>query len=155
MSKDTLGGIRTFSAMAGAMDRLCEDMLIDSHGLGAHGPHHWHPPTDVFECDHVFVIKLAVSGLKTGPSGAIEGAEVLVEGDTVIIRGERNDHCHHTKRAFFQMEIHYGRFERRVRFTSPFDRDKIGASYRDGFLEVIVPKAQRVRGKPHRIEIQY
>jgi len=154
VDKDLLDRIRSLCAMPGAVDRLCENMLLETHGLGAPGAAQWRPPTDVFECDEVYVIKMAVSGLRHGPDGLVQDAEVIVEDDTLVIRGSRVDHCAHTKRAFFQMELNYGRFERRVRITSPFDRDRIEARYADGFLEVLVPKAVRRTGKPRRIQVR-
>jgi len=153
VTKELMDRVRSLSAMAGAVDKLCEHVLIDSHGFGVHVPHLRHPPTDVFECDRVYVIKVDVSGLRRDPDGNVQEAEVLVEGDTVIIRGHRADRSRHTKRAFFQMEINYGRFERRVRFTAPFDRDGIRAEYHDGFLEVVVPKAPR-KGGTRQIRVQ-
>ena len=146
--------MRSLSAMAGAVNKLCEDLLIGSHAPGVRVGQLWHPPTDVFECDKVYVIKMAVSGLSRAADGKVQGAEVWVEDDTVIVRGNRADLCPHTKRAFFQMEIHYGCFERRVRINAPFDRERIRAEYRDGFLEVIVPKAQRARSGTRRIEVR-
>lgn len=154
MATNPRGRDRPSSAMVGAVDRLCESLLGDTPGLGSPKPHHWHPPTDVFECDRVYVIRVAVSGLRHEVDGAIQDATVVVEDDTVVIRGNRIDSCRHTKRAFFQMEINYGPFERRVRFTTPFDRDNIHAEYRDGFLEIVIPKAPRTKGKTTHIQVR-
>ena len=145
---------RPSSAMTGAMDKLCEALLGETPGLGVPNPHHWHPPTDVFECDRVYVIRLAISGLRHADDGSVQDVEVVVEDDTVIIRGNRCDRSSHAKRAFFQMEINYGPFERRVRFTTPFDHENIHAEYHDGFLEIVIPKAPRAKGKTTHITVR-
>ena len=154
MRKDLLDRVRSLATMPGVVEKLCENLLVDVHGQHSIEPHVWRPPTDVFECDSVYVIRVAVSGLQRDADGELLGVEVLVKNDTVVVRGNRPDGCTHTKRAFFQMEIHYGRFERYIRFTAPFDRDNIRAEYRDGFLEVVVPKAPQIRGKPRRIQVR-
>lgn len=114
-------------------------------------PEVWRPPTDVFECDEAYVIKVAVSGLRRGPAGEIENAEVIVEGNTVVIRGHVEDCCTPRKCSYYQMEISYGRFECRVEIDAPFDASAIGAEYRDGFLSVTLPK--RSPAAPRRIAV--
>jgi len=123
------------------------------HLTGTHAARAWRPPTDVFECDQAYVIRAAISGLKKDEKGELQDTEVLVEKDSVVIRGSRSERCPHTKRVFYQMEIHYGPFECRVRISAPFDRDGIRAEYRDGFLEVIVPKAAPPEPGARHIEV--
>ena len=114
-------------------------------------PETWRPPTDVFECDDAYVIKLAVSGLRRDAAGEIENAEVVVEGNSVLIRGHVEDCCTPRKCSYYQMEISYGRFECRVDIDAPFNAHGIGAEYRDGFLLVTIPK--RARTAPRRIAV--
>ena len=118
----------------------------------SHPMRSWCPPTDVFESTDCYVIKCAISGLRCGPDGDIENAQVTVEGQTIVIRGVRQDDCAQEKCAYYQMEIHYGDFECRVEIHAPFDVRGIAAAYRDGFLVVTAPKAP-VPG-PHRIHVQ-
>jgi len=140
--------------MAGAVNKLCEDLLIGTHAPGIRSGHFWHPPTDVFECEKGYVIKMAVSGLERNEQGAVAGADIRVVENTLIIRGNRTDLCPHPKQAFFQMEIHYGPFERRIRIDAPFNPDGIRAEYRDGFLEVFVPKAKTRGRRSSRIKVR-
>jgi len=115
----------------------------------------WRPPTDVFECGESYVIRMAISGLRHGPDGNIQNAQVTVEGNTLTISGFRHEHCTHEKHRFFQMEIHYGYFESHVRVDAPFDRAHIRAQYGDGFLEIIIPKAQEDTPGTHTITVEY
>ena len=97
------------------------------------------------------MIRVEISGLRQTAAGEIENAELLVEGDLVILRGNRSDDCPHTKCNYHQMEIQYGPFEVAVAIPAPFDREAITTKYRDGFLEVVVPKARRApRADPAR-----
>jgi HSP20 family protein len=112
----------------------------------------WRPPTDVFESDDAYVIRVEISGLRQTAAGEIENAELLVEGDLVVLRGERSDDCPHAKCNYYQMEIQYGRFEVAVPIPVPFDRGAVTTKYRHGFLEVVVPKARRAKRGAARIK---
>jgi len=146
---------RRLRSVAGfGMQSFYEELPLGPHIMVSHPARVWCPPTDVFECDRSFVIKIALSGLQRAPDGKLQDMEVFVKEDTIIVRGERKDHCSHNRCRYFQMEIYYGPFECRVRFGSPFDSEAIEASYSDGFLEIIVPKASPESRKARQIKVR-
>jgi len=100
----------------------------------------WRPPTDVFETDLEFTVVVELSGMR--------GVEISVTLDEQLlrIRGTRPEST--GARAYHQMEINYGDFALEVRLPVPVDRDRIDASYTDGFLKVLLPKVQ-----PRRISV--
>jgi len=153
VTNDMQKSMHSLSAMAGTVGKLCEDLLVSSQTSGSQLGNVWQPATDVFECDKVYVIKMAISGLVREEDGKVQGAEVLVDDNVIVIRGKRLDTCPHEKRAYYQMEIHYGAFERTVRIEAPFEREKIRAEYHDGFLEVIIPKAASASKGTQHIEV--
>lgn len=125
------------------METCCDDLFGDRSASPGGG---WRPPTDVYECEDAIVIKVEVSGLRAGE------AEVIVQKTLVVIRGERRDYSPHCKRAFHQMEVRYGKFERRVLIDIPFDRDAIACKYSDGFLEVVIPK--KPAPQPRKVQLR-
>jgi HSP20 family molecular chaperone IbpA len=68
----------------------------------------WEPPADVFEDEHEMVIVVALPGV------AAEQVEIAAEPGTIVVRAERPLPFAGTRRAVRQLEIPYGRFERRV-----------------------------------------
>jgi HSP20 family molecular chaperone IbpA len=48
------------------------------------------------------------------------------------------------------MEINYGRFQRKVKIFTPIDKDKISATYENGFLKIRLPK----KGEGHHYMIK-
>ena len=50
------------------------------------------------------------------------------------------------------MEVHYGPFEREIWVEGPVDASRARASYANGFLEVVLPKARR--GRTGRIQVR-
>ena len=100
----------------------------------------WCPPTDIFECADLYIIKCAISGLHCDAQGRIQDTTVSVHGETINIRGYRSDACKVPRCSAFQVEIHYGAFQCSVQIHDPFDGDGVRAEYVDGFLKVFVPK---------------
>ncbi|NIM22483.1 MAG: Hsp20 family protein [Candidatus Latescibacteria bacterium] len=96
--------------------------------------HTWRPPTDVFETDDAYHVRVEIAGMR--------GADFAVTFDkqTLVIRGMRSDEG--TQKAYHQMEIAYGEFETAVQVSEPVNVPEIEASYVDGFLRVKLPKAQ-------------
>ena len=110
----------------------------------------WRPPTDVFESDDAYVIRVEISGLRQTADGEIENAALRVSGDMIVLHGQRSDDCPHAKCNYHQMEIQYGPFEVAVPIPPSFDCGAITTKYRQGFLEVVVPKARRAQRGPAR-----
>jgi len=104
----------------------------------------WRPPTDVYECDDCLVIKMEVGGLRTGDT------EITLEGDLLTIRGSRKDDCPREKKVFHQMEVRYGRFEKRIRIQGCFDDQNIEARIENGFLTLVILKCQPPKQQPSR-----
>lgn len=102
----------------------------------------WRPPTDVYETDDAFVIKMAICGVSE------KDISIILEEDTLIISGRRIDPSDHKKLCFYLMEIRYGYFERSITLPKYVDENKIEARYKDGFLTIIVPKSD----EPRRVE---
>jgi HSP20 family protein len=126
-----------------AMGRMYEELPMGRKIMLSSSTGVWRPPTDVFESDGAYVIRVEISGLRETAAGEIENAKLLVEGDVVVLRGRRSDDCPHTKCNYHQMEIQYGPFEVAVPIPGPFDCNAVTTKYRQGFLEIVVPKARR------------
>lgn len=100
----------------------------------------WHPPTDVYETETDLVVQVEVGGLEEGDF------EICLDGNALIVSGERRDL--EAKLTYHQLEIRYGPFLAAVRLSQPVDEAGIEATYRDGILRVILPKAQ-----PHQVPV--
>jgi HSP20 family protein len=96
--------------------------------------HAWSPPTDVLESEEAYVIVVEIAGMR--------GSEFSVTFDRQLlsIRGTRMDTT--ARKAYRQMEIAYGEFATEVEVSSPINTSDIEATYSDGFLRIVLPKAQ-------------
>ncbi|MCD6319477.1 MAG: Hsp20/alpha crystallin family protein [Candidatus Desulfofervidaceae bacterium] len=94
----------------------------------------WIPDMDVFETEKELVVLIDVAGLDK------ENIKVTLEGSVLYVKGYREDRFHAHNRKYHQVEINYGPFERSYRLPCPVDTDEISATYRNGFLEIKLPK---------------
>jgi HSP20 family protein len=102
------------------------------------------PAVDIEETPADFVVRVDLPGV------AQKDVKVSLMGDTLTIRGERRQETptgnHH------RLERVYGTFERSFTLGTPVRNDQVKAQYRDGVLEVRVPKAEEARMR--EIEVQ-
>lgn len=77
--------------------------------------------------------------------------ELLLDDGVLTIRGEKRSENEDAKRQF--SERYYGKFERRVQLGYDIDEDNIRANYRDGLLEVVLPKNQDTQSRVKRITL--
>jgi HSP20 family protein len=103
-------------------------------------PHIWRPPTDVYETEEAIVIRVEIAGMRE------QDFSVALEDRTLTIRGVRSDPTE--RRAFYQMEIPFGEFSTEVELPAPIVNEGVEAVYRDGFLQITLPKA-----RPQHIQV--
>ncbi len=92
----------------------------------------WNPPTDVYETEASFVIRLEVAGMRQSDFS------IDVDDNFLIISGVRSESPEH--RTYHQMEIRFGEFSSAIEIPAGADVSKAEADYEDGFLNVVMPK---------------
>ena len=78
--------------------------------------------------------------------------KVQVENGVLTIEGERRNVKEEKGRRFHKVEREYGRFIRRFTMPTEIDPEKVRAEFKDGVLNVTVPKA--ATAKPKSIEVK-
>jgi len=106
----------------------------------------WEPAMDVYETQDAVVALVDLSGVSE------DDIDLIVARDSLTIRGDRRDRSgQRPDRTYSVLEIPFGPFERTVRFGTTVNPDETQASYRSGFLEIVMPKL-RVAG-PHHVAV--
>ncbi len=77
--------------------------------------------------------------------------ELLLEDGVLTLRGEKRSREEDAKRQF--SEHFYGRFERRIQLGYDIDEDKVQASFKNGMLEVVLPKDKAAASRVKRIPL--
>jgi len=102
-------------------------------------PESWQPPTDIYETVDSFIVKMELPGIQPK-----EDIELLLEsGNRLIVKGKRIDRTQTHNEHYHQDEINYGPFYRLIQLPDLIDEgDELKAKYKDGFIEVVLPKKQ-------------
>lgn len=111
---------------------------------GDTGTRTWAPVVDAYEDEGNIVLMAELSGMKR------EDMDIEVTQDTLTIRGERKRETEEDKN-YVRVERPYGPFARTFAINVPIDTTKVKASYKDGILEITIPKAEET--KPKKIEV--
>jgi HSP20 family protein len=106
----------------------------------------WVPALDVWETDNDVVYAFDLPGI---PEDKIS---IEVKDDTLTVSAEREKTEETSEDRYYRFERRYGSFTRAIGLPQGVDEDQINASYRDGVLEVRVPKP--AEQKPRRIELK-
>ncbi len=100
---------------------------------------------DIKEDEKNITVKADLPGLKK------EQLHVSIDNDVLIIRGERKSENQEKEKFYSRVERFVGVTERRFELGTSIDQTKVTASYKDGVLELVLPKAES--SKPRKIEI--
>ena len=107
----------------------------------------WTPVIDVLEDKDKLTVKAEVPGFKR------EDLEVSVHENSLILSGERKSEEERKDGEFFRSERFYGRFHRTIPLPYAVETDKIQAQYRDGVLNVTLPKAEHAKAKQIEVTV--
>ena len=131
------------------IEKLFEEFffMTKSHDFTSSTP--WQPPTDVYETEKEIIVKIAASGLKP------EDIAVLFSNQILTVSGKRGDDSAHQKVCFYQVEIRYGYFERKIKIPKHVDANNIQATYENGFIVINIPKAEKAFDSTISIKITY
>ena len=107
----------------------------------------WVPALDMHETKDEFVLKFELPGVKD------KDVSLSIVEDLLTVKGERAFAADTEGKNARHIERVYGKFERSVRLPMPVQAEKVTATYRDGVLEVMLPKAEEVKPKAIKIDI--
>ena len=101
------------------------------------------PAVDVYDDADNYVVTAELPGIdKDKLDLEIEDNVLTITAERGKTDGERNYH---------RKEISRGTYTRSMKFSTPVDATKVKASYKDGLLEITLPKEEKV--KPKKIKI--
>ena len=105
----------------------------------------WVPPVDIFEKSDNLVIRAELPGLEK------DDIEIRIENGVLTLHGQRKQESEVEEANAYRLERVYGTFTRSFSLPTTVDASRVAATYRDGVLEVSVPKVEAA--KPKKVEI--
>jgi HSP20 family protein len=129
------------------INRLFEESLAQGARQEPVVAHSWAPVVDIYDTPEALLVEVELPGMKQ------EDINVELSGDTLTIKGERLPHEGDDKRELLRQERHYGSFSRAFTLGVPVQQTAVKAHYRDGVLEITLPKAEETKPKQVKIEL--
>jgi HSP20 family protein len=108
----------------------------------------WAPIVDIEEDNENIMVKAEIPGMKK------DDIKVSVQGNMLTITGERKQESEVKEKTYHRVERSYGKFSRTITLPIDVETDKVKASYKDGVLNIILPKPEAVKPKHIDVEIK-
>ena len=131
---------RRFIDFRNEIDRFFEGFGDGNSVWGA-----WSPAMDVSETEDEVLVHADLPGLSK------DQIKITLENNVLTIRGEKQQESDKKDKQFHRSERSYGSFTRSFRLPTDVETGKISASYKDGVLNLTLPKSESA--KPKEIEV--
>ncbi len=107
----------------------------------------WAPSVDISETDKAFLIKAEIPEVKK------EDVKVTIDNGMITIHGERKMEKEEKGKRFHRIERSYGSFVRSFRLPDGVDESKTKAEFKDGMINVTLPKSEKAKTKSVEIAV--
>jgi HSP20 family protein len=141
-----------FQDLRSAQDETAQMSPMLAHALGLHTQRDngrataWAPALDISERKDAYLVTVELPGLKP------EDLDITMEDGLLTIQGERQFTAESSEQQFHRVERRYGAFRRAITLPAHVLAERIEASFEDGVLQILVPKAEEA--KPKRIQVR-
>lgn len=128
------------------MNRLFEDTFSRARGEDS-SLTAWVPPVDIYETENELVLRADLPDLQE------KDLDIRVENNMLTIRGERKFDQTVKQDNYLRIERAYGTFSRSFSLPNTVNPEGIKAEYRNGVLEIRMPKREESKPKQIRVTV--
>jgi len=139
---------RDLATLQDRIDRLFEGSFVRLRGPATSEALEgslWSPAVDIVETDNEIVLRADLPGVEP------KDVDIQVQNGTLTLRAERKFESDVKEDNFRRIERVYGSFVRSFTLPQAVDPESVAAEYRNGVLEVKLPK--RPEAKPKQIKV--
>lgn len=129
-----------------AMDRLFEDSFVRPATWTGLPVGHVAVPVDLWETPEAYHLRADLPGLTA------DDIDINVTADSVQFSGELKGQTDVTTEGWLRQERRTGKFQRGFSLPMQLDPNKVEATFDNGVLSLVLPKAEAVR--PRTIKVQ-
>jgi len=105
-----------------------------------------YPLIDVKEDRDKYTFTLEAPGIEK------KDIKITMKRDELIIEGEKKEEKKQEGESYLRVERNYGKFRRAVQLGEEIDQSKINAEFKNGILNINLPKSEKA--KPKEVEIK-
>jgi HSP20 family protein len=108
----------------------------------------WNPAVDVQDRDQEYVLRVELPGV------ARDDVNITTRENIITIRGEKKQEKETRESTYRRTERLYGSFQRSFSLPGSVKNDKIEATFKDGILEIVVPKAEEAKTRAIEVKVK-
>lgn len=123
------------------MNRMLDEFFTPTFTPTGEGTSLLRPSVDIEEHEDGYIVRAELPGMKQ------EDIKITLQENQLVIRGEKRREAERKGSNYLRTELVYGTFERAFTLSQAVRGDKIEASYRDGVLEIHIPKAEESKAR--------
>ena len=105
------------------------------------------PQVDIYEDGNDVVVKAEIPGIKK------EDLDINIKENMITISGEKKAEKKVERKDYYRFERSFGSFTRNLHLPAEIQSNKAKATFRDGVLEVRIPKSEAAQEKTKKIPI--
>ena len=141
--------LRDLSGIQDKMNQLFEDTFSRTRGRDESlGKGMWTPAVDIYESEDSVVVKAEIPGVEK------EQISVETKDGILTLHGERKFEKEVKEENYHRIERAYGTFHRSFSLPSSVEQDRISAKFKEGVLEVTLPKKERAKPKQIKVDVK-
>jgi HSP20 family protein len=140
--------LRDLLSIQDRMNRLFEQTLSRSRTEDGISASTWTPAVDIYETPETIVMKADLPGLTRAD------IEIEIRDNALTIKGERRFAKDVQQENYLRIERASGAFQRSFTLPTSVRQEEIRASFRDGVLELLLPKAEEAKPKKIAIDVR-
>lgn len=130
------------------MNELFKDLFSGKLARSTPSLENWQPLVDIYENKEAIYILMDIPGMTP------KDIDITATPENIIVKGERKASKEISDEDYILREHFYGQFSRSIPLPYPVKPRDIKATYRDGTLELRLPKSKTGKGKSVRIDVE-
>lgn len=138
---------REVESLQKEMNRLLDHIVPTDVGNGEKVGLSFIPAAEMTETPEAVQLKLEIPGMEA------KDLNVEVTADSLTINGERKSEIKTEEEGFTRTEFRYGKFHRVIPLPVQVDNNNVTAEYKDGILNLTLPKAEEEKNKVVKVSI--
>jgi HSP20 family protein len=139
---------RNVSTLQDRINRLFEESFVQGKEGETVAACHWRPVVDIYDTEQGLVIKAELPGVKK------QDVSLEIKDNILTLKGQRSRQEDVAEENYYRRERICGTFQRSFALQEHIRPEKIKARFKDGILEVLVPKPDTETPKQVTVKIE-
>lgn len=135
--------------MPTGFDRVFDGLFSPMRDIEETVQNNLYPAVDISETENEYLVRAELPGINK------EDVKVTLENGILTLSAEtRSESEQREGERVIRQERQYGKYVRSLRLGKGINDQKVSANYKNGVLEIVVPKAEEVKPKVIDVNIQ-